>query len=824
MKPSRVSWLTCLLLTLSVAQVSWGVGNPTITAAGNSTGNVQSGAWTMLNSELRNPSDEIINGLVAVKFKNDSHTEYATQAWVPPHATRRVWLLSRVPTYIAAPTKPDAEFLSLETSLLQTTEFSTRTINRDTSNLVAARSSVITAFLGDMNSTTQEQLVIQARNTQSPPLPTTLANMTFNNLPPIAAGWDGISCFVIAAENPQMSPAQMLAIRQWIYNGGNLWVQLDRVNPVFLQRLLGQDWDVEIVDSTSLNAVQLSSQPQTIPHNGYFYDPPVGFKRVVAPDMNPIFYAGQWPAAVQKTVGKGKIIVTTLEARGWMTPTKTPTQELTNLGLIALGDQIHTALRNPPEGPNTSTALPLEMRKYVTGQVGHQTLTRTPIFIVFGALTGGMILTGCYFARKKRLELASFSSIGLSVIATGVLVTMGTAKQRAVPITASTLQIAEILPSQQTALISGQMAVYSPSGLEQQSITSADGALLLPNFAGQSGNVHQFLIQDFNQWGWNQLTVPSGSFLPATYTKIVPIAQPISVHGQFNEQGFTAELNASQLGLEDLLLVAPNGMFTPAYQSLESGLLTISTGEQQILPPHQYMGGAILSDLQNQRQSIYRLALEDHATYTTPRLLAWSRSFDPEFAYSQSDMAKQMTTVVSIPISIDQPTSGQKIRVPAPFFSFDVTSENHGTGTTTAPLKFADKHSTIFDPRKAEFQEASLRNTFYLKFTLPAALRNLQLQQAKLHFDIQAPGRPVEIYANDPLTGKTTTQLRTFTDAVGVQTLDLSGNTLPSVDNTGTIVFEIRVGDPVNSAASPDIANARWLVRSTAFSAQGIIP
>ena len=193
-------------------------------------------------------------------------------------------------------------------------------------------------------------------------------------LPPIAEAFDGIDHFVLGSDRSD-DPAGRQALRGWLERGGSLWVMLDLIHENTMTTLLGDVLDFQVVDRISLtqfhlrggseNARRIEAQPTDL-------EEPVNFVRVVVPQHQVFYTVNGWPAAFLSEVGRGRVIVTTLGARGWMRPrrnTDPPSQykEYPRLGVALapfdmLMDEIHR-LERPP--------LAAETCAYVLDQIGY---------------------------------------------------------------------------------------------------------------------------------------------------------------------------------------------------------------------------------------------------------------------------------------------------------------------------------------------------------------------------------------------------------------------------------------------------------------------
>jgi len=105
-------------------------------------------------------------------------------------------------------------------------------------------------------------------------------------LPNSADAFAGIDQFVLASDRITRDPAGMEALRQWLQQGGRVWVMLDMIAPETLDLLLGEAIDFQIVDKTSVTQTKLESQTQgqiKLQPVERKHDRPVNLVRVLLP-------------------------------------------------------------------------------------------------------------------------------------------------------------------------------------------------------------------------------------------------------------------------------------------------------------------------------------------------------------------------------------------------------------------------------------------------------------------------------------------------------------------------------------------------------------
>ena len=100
-------------------------------------------------------------------------------------------------------------------------------------------------------------------------------------------------------------------------------MMLDRTDPRILELLLGDQFNCHVVDRVGLTTVRINKAVTEGPKSAVEatdYETPVDFVRVAVQDFEVAYEVEGWPAAFWMKCGNGRLLVTTLGARGWSTP------------------------------------------------------------------------------------------------------------------------------------------------------------------------------------------------------------------------------------------------------------------------------------------------------------------------------------------------------------------------------------------------------------------------------------------------------------------------------------------------------------------------
>jgi hypothetical protein len=148
-------------------------------------------------------------------------------------------------------------------------------------------------------------------------------SITEENLPTQLVDWDGIDAFVIARQGPLRDPVAMAAMGRWLAAGGQAWVMLDAVGQDDLNVLLPDGMTCETIDDVELTdfvvdadlVLPISEADRTVTS-----EQPLRLRRVVQSGGTVTHRINGFPAAIWFPIGKGSLLVTTLEGRGWVKP------------------------------------------------------------------------------------------------------------------------------------------------------------------------------------------------------------------------------------------------------------------------------------------------------------------------------------------------------------------------------------------------------------------------------------------------------------------------------------------------------------------------
>lgn len=618
-------------------------------------------------------------------------------------------------------------------------------------------------------------------------------------LPPVPEALDGIDHFVLGSNRIRDDIPGQRALREWLHRGGSLWVLLDLVEADTVATLLGDALELQVVDRISLTSIQVRSGPAN-PHRATAapveVEAPVEFARVVTTCPQVFYTVDGWPAAFLTEVGRGRVLFTTLGARGWMRPRSAgdpppayrdfPQLPVASVPFEFVAGELHPR----PE----RALLPADaLRSYVTNQIGYTVVRRDTTLFVFGlfllALTGAVLALG----RRGWLEHLGWLGPALALGAAGVFVALGEMSRNAVPPTVAVAQLVTAVPGVEEAQASGLLAVYLPA-LGTSAVGAEQGGEFDLDVAGLEGRNLRRVQTDVGCWHWENLELPAGVRL-APFRHTVRTGEPVEATIRFGPQGVEGRLAAGLFRqLEDVVLR------TPGPQLLALRLATDGTfraAQADEIPAGKFIAGGLWSDRQQARQALLeKLFAEPPPRSVADRslLLAWAEPVDMHFNLAAPQARTTGSALLAIPLRFERTPADTRVVVPAAFVDCRRLS--------------ADGR---FVPVAAELR---LATTLRLRFQIPTSVRPLVVERARLTLKLHAPARQVVVGV---FSGGEAVTVRQLASPLGAEQIEIDRADLLRLGDRGTLEISIAVGEALGGATE----QREWRLESAGLEVEG---
>ncbi len=754
--------------------------------------------WGTFEFTVTNPTDTDRRGLVLVAFADRLDVQYGREVWVPARASITAWMLAGpVPPPGGAGKPPPG---GREVRIL----FRDRTDGRDhnllrpgqeriDSRLIPYRArDPYTAVLLDDRAPEEEVFGRLPR----PPAPddetvvlARVFRLTSNlsekvqivksgPLPSVPAALDGVEHFVLASGRIARDAAGLRALRRWLQDGGRLWALLDRVDPAVLAPLLGDALDFEVVDRVSLTRFAIEAQPlREPPAQVQEHAHPVDFVRVLLPAGERVRdTVNGWPAWFARPVGRGRVVFTTLGARGWFRERGARERRAAYAGFPDLPVPLEPLESVARELVPAAARFPDDAFKApLAAEVGYEVVGRGTVALVLGAFLAATLGLGIVLRRSGRAEWLGWLGPAAAVGAAVTFLALGEAARRAVPPTVAVVQVVDVLPGSEEAPVRGMLAVYRPESGAVEAGTR-DGGLFELDMSGIEGQTRRLVTTDLDAWHWENLAAPAGvRFAPFRHT--ARFAPPVVAAARFGPGGVEGRLEPGPFrDVGDAILSTAGGR-TLSVRLRPDG--TFRAGSDDVLPPGLYLAGGLLSDRQQRRQELYRELFRRPGPAQpdgSSALLAWAGPVDTGFTLAPGARSLGDALLI-IPLRLERPEAGVSVTIPGPLVPY----RRILLGSPSRPTR-----------------EARQAVDMHLRFQLPASVLPFRVERARLVVKADAPSRRVTIAGR---AGDEVVEVRRADSPLDPVRVDITAARLLALDDEGGLHLNLAVSDLLAGAA-----------------------
>jgi hypothetical protein len=747
-----------------------------------------------LEFSLTNTSRTDRQARILVYHKARPDVQYGRDIWVPAGATLTTWLLVGPAPEQSSPTERALELLLYDRTggkdrlLLPPGERRARSLPLasrkrppTTALLRDAPAGEIAAGPGEGPEAGADEVYRLARTFRvAARLSEDIEVIPPGPLLPTAEALAGIDQVIVASGRLAQDPVGLAALRRWLERGGRVWVLLDQVQVDALAPLLGDALDFQVVDRVTLADFKVQMQtagPGSSPGVEQQHERPVELVRVLLPQgERAVHTVNGWPAWFTRSVGRGKVVFTTLGPRAWFGPRgdASPSPKgswpfVPTEPLVTVAD----ALTVPAE----QTTVPVEAFRQPLGEeIGYDVVNRGTAALVFGAfLLAGLTLAAA-LRRSRRPELVGLAIPAAALTAAGAFLGLGELSQQP----AATVAVAQVVtgvPGTEDAPVHGLLAVYRPESGPAE-LGAGRGGFFDLDMSGVEGQNRRFILTDMDAWHWEGLDLPAGVRL-ATFRYTGRAGEPITAVAHFGPEGLEGMLASGPFREPtDALLATPEGRNLTARLQPDG---SFRADPDDVLPAGQFLASAVLTDRQQRRQDLYRQFLkqpEGGDTRPGNLLLAWADPIDMHFRLA-ADARTVGTALLALPLRLERSAPGTRVHIPGPL----VPGRRLVDGRPE-PLPGGAHQQALDVP---------------LRFQLPAAVLPLKIERARLVARIDAPGRRVTI-SGGPEAGKG--ELHHVDSPVDPIRLDITDRSFLRVDAGGGLHLNLAVGDQPQAGGS----------------------
>ena len=695
------------------------------------------GKWATMAVNGVNPTETDAEETVLFTLEGDESNQVARRIWVPSGARRQAWFPIRIPD-INDPTKLQITAQSIQLAESENGEtFQTNRLGSPTSKRSLLLSPpedeqsgmMVDSLFGKEGSdprlySLSDMLYLGFDSATNVQQDLGMIRFAAQFLPTTQNPLDSLDSLIIANDRLLSDTVGTSRLRQWVNDGGRLWLMADKLSAESIRRLLGDSVRLHPVERVELNEFTLEKMDpffsKVSMEETWRSETPVDFVRFLIEGGQVDSQIDGWPAAVWLQTGKGEILVTTLGHEGW--------------GWKDAPLQIYKSMasrffveRDVP--PDYSNLLISELNR----EIGYQIPSRGLIVLLLGGHFAFVGLIGIYLTKTRSLQRLGYI-LPLSVLtAVIILLFVGSVSTSAVPSTIALGQIARAIPESAQLQIDSSVAVYSQSDGELP-VSSGSNLRTELDEDWDVGEKRRQLFTDDGSSTWRFLKQPPGKIQHFHVSHRQDMRTPWVVNGTFTSDGFSGKLLGPELTrTSDAMIVsAASPSMALVLDETENGLMG---GADQVLLPNQYYQSTVLTELQRKRQQFIRGLMDDAVTSrpTEPALLLWTDPVLSDLSLPD-DYVKKGWALVHCPIRIETPTKGQPFLIPSSFIHLQSHRGDRGI-------------STLYDAETGTWiDEVDKEAKVDLRVQLPDGVGSAKINRCEIAIHANAQGRTMRFY------------------------------------------------------------------------------
>lgn len=675
--------------------------------------------------------------LVTTYFERLPEQQFGRRFWLPANSSRIGWYLLTIPP--GTESGDEVEAPGAQTLVLRRTsggEAAILTIDGKRSADHFFRCSATSSpvlLLTDIESE-EPAFLLEAASAVAPSAGA-FHSFWDEPFPPVVEAYDGYTHIVLATKRLADDLAGQAALRQWVFNGGRLWVLLDIAGADLLASLL-DDEGVSAVDSVDVTDIQMEAAPGISlnrPEERRSFEDPVAMTRVAASGFQEIVRLDGWPAALRKPYGDGAILVTTVGPRAWYRPPgpyDRNQSQYAKLKFVPTESCLTVAHRFFTAEPADDRANP-DWQSLANNYVGYRVTSRATVATVLIGYCLLILLGGFFFLRSERLGNVLWFAPASAAVAALTLAGIGYAARTSIPPTEAMLQFVD-LDQTGEASIRGALSIYQTTAGQSAVGIRDQGRVRWSTHL--PGAAKRLIYRDDGSRRWENLDLLAGVHeLEIQVPRWFPPSDAIVT---VNEHGLTGTLNGQQwTDPSGGVLAFATGRFA-AVRFHAPGDLQSTPGD--LLPPGQFLLQEILGDRErNQAAAYQQILVGTRRLPPEPRLYFWTSPIDldvdvPEGARRAGD------ALISLPVRLVPPPSGGRVVIPPSLIEYNAVSNANG-GV-----------STIYSNRTRLWTDAVSNESFTtLECFVPPELGPLNVTQVKAAIELHAANRTVRVVAVD---------------------------------------------------------------------------
>ena len=774
-------------------------------------------SWVPLITQVANGGTEDEELLVTSYFDDVRDRQFGRRFWIPENSVRTIWYLIRTPPppSLAANAnggqQEEVQPKNAQTLLLRERGAVETAVLSDDGKRTTDRflrcSPVApdTLMIGDANDDESLHLVNAARIQGSRDPLFHLSDQ--DPLPPVVEAYSGLRCIVLASDRVLSDQSGLQALRDWMIRGGRLWILADRVGVDVVDQLLDGEAALTEIDRVDLTTVRMergSRSLGSVRSPVREFETPVEMVRVIADNFDEVFHVDGFPAALERTIGDGRLLVTTLGSRAWyrrptsaetrILPKKTlvrnvqayPTSECATLSTVFWG-----------LGEETTTES-VDWRAASTGLVGYAVTSRKHVALCLVGFCVVLLVAGSIAWKTGRLASIASVALALSALVTLGLIGLGMTSRSAIPPTQAMVQLADFDVLGNTR-IRGAMSIYR-TGIGQKIIQAPDQGTIQFT-AAPSGSATRLVWTSSGHKQWENVQIPAG--VQELEFDVWQTFAPSQAVLTLNSNGLVGHFSGRDWDRPESGILASRGGRLAVVQFTDQGL---ESNTQDVLPTGRFVAEDVVDDRAQRRIALSkRIFSGNRRLPNQPRLYFWDTPLP--LGIDAVDAQRQVgEAIVNLPVVFERPPSGTSVSLPPSVIQYNTVPH------PTLGL------SSVYNNRTGLWNESQSEENFTtLECHFPTALGPITLERIRFSAELRIPNRDVRLLAVG--SDGTETELMSWQSPVGPVRFDIDSQPGWQQDG-GPFTLIIHVGTfQGDTDTSPD--QTTWRIHDVWLEAWG---
>jgi hypothetical protein len=549
------------------------------------------------------------------------------------------------------------------------------------------------------------------------------------SLPLSRVDWEDVGLLMVSEATIFEDAATVVALQQFVHEGGRLWLMLEQIPADLILPLLGNAQSLAEIDRVELNRYDLELHfPLPDPRDRIVAvdrDDSVSFARLVQTGGRVTHSIDGWPAVIWMKVGYGDVILSALSSAAWLIPGSESTESLlatnyrTTMAAGLMAADVHAKRVGPPV--QTPVSYPLEL-------IGNPVLSRGWVATVLLSFLGLLTSAGLISLWRGRLGRLGWLAPVLAMSVGGVLIISAAWMRRDIPETQAVLQLIRVSELGDTALVREQGVIYMENQRAMALESQRDGFALAS--AGVQTGIVQFQMRGHESWQLRNMAWPTGSW--RYYAQHAMDTEDLVAIGELNADGLRLILPERVRDLQDPIISYAPGQ--PMLGRPQPG--AVLADGSVMATADRWVADAMITDEQRRRIDVYQQFFAGEGERLPPlhALVGWTAVW-PEVQSDVGEMNRAGGALISLPIRLQRPESDVALYIPA------------GMVRLVKNLSDIGQAPAYDEPSGIWARELSLGSRMGLQFVLPAEVVPFRADSVDLVLSIRAPQRVVRLLA-----------------------------------------------------------------------------